>query len=274
MGLSSKVVLIYVQLLLWAAYLHAFQVPTAGQLLKVSRSHFQPTNRYPLPLRVSVQEQLGDLSSFTVPELKTKLKDAGLKVGGKKSELIERLQVHFESQGPSKTVEEEAPEAKTDSSDEQVLSVHEESFVDAQMGDRSAKTENTPFPSMRGSTIEFFDADQCELDLDEIYDMVDARAELRANREFKAADSLLEELAEHGVMVVDDSETNQCTLRYLDPRVTPGRESAPRRPTNQGGGGRRETELVGGELPLLPPPQQEIRKRPSAGLYRISQRET
>lgn len=34
----------------------------------------------------------GDLKSLTVPELKDLLRSKGLKVGGKKSELIERLQ--------------------------------------------------------------------------------------------------------------------------------------------------------------------------------------
>jgi hypothetical protein len=44
------------------------------------------------PVKVVKKESIGDLSSMTVPELKEMLKSKGLKVGGKKAELIERLQ--------------------------------------------------------------------------------------------------------------------------------------------------------------------------------------
>lgn len=62
----------------------------------------------PTPVEEDVEE---DLSQLTVPVLKERLKAAGLTVGGKKADLIARLQQHAASQTAPKSTEQPAPQS-------------------------------------------------------------------------------------------------------------------------------------------------------------------
>ena len=71
----------YVPLLL------ALHMPTAVRLPAAAQSMAAGTRHQ--PLRASASEDVGKL---TIPQLKERLRAAGLKVGGRKAELVSRLQ--------------------------------------------------------------------------------------------------------------------------------------------------------------------------------------
>eukprot|EP01043_Picozoa_sp_COSAG02_P025229 COSAG02_NODE_1410_length_12758_cov_67.963504_6_plen_292_part_00 len=63
-----------------------------------------------------------DLSKLTVSQLKERLKAVGLRTGGRKAELIERLSEHLQSQGDAEpAVDSESDIEITDDSDEELL---------------------------------------------------------------------------------------------------------------------------------------------------------
>ena len=101
-----------------------------------------------------------DFSKFTVDELKSKLKESGLPVSGKKSELLERLEASLTDKSDDKTVNE---------SDSDDTSEDDEDKPEAKPVFTPEELENLSRPELRKIRKEYHQkAEELRVDRDEL----------------------------------------------------------------------------------------------------------